>query len=329
MLALRAVLAATDFSPSSDYALHLAWSLAQDHRARLVVLHVASRSAVRYGDIVAPLAEGGYKDNAWKALRRLQWPDGTVPVDLRVDQGDPAREIIRLARELSCDMIVMGTHGRTGLERLFVGSVAEQVMRKASCPVLTVKSLGFQDDDPSEESSLEENWEQHAMTPIRTILHATDFSEHAKTAFHLSCSLARDHEARLIVLHVAEPVLDYRGTASLVYGDAGGMLQATVENHKEQLKEKLRQFALPEPPVEADYEVVEGDAAEQILGYVQKTKADLVVMGTHGRTGLARLLMGSVAEQIVRRSSCPVLTLKTPFAEAQDSPEPTQGSTSR
>lgn len=162
------------------------------------------------------------------------------------------------------------------------------------------------------------------MTPLRTILHPTDFSEYAQAAFHLACSLARDHGARLIVLHVAEPILAYRGTASLVYGDEGRTVQPTVEDYQEQLKERLRQFAAPEPPVAAEYDVVEGDAAEEVIGYAKKANADLVVMGTHGRTGLARLLMGSVAEQVVRRSPCPVMTVKAAFAEAHDSPEPTQ-----
>lgn len=151
MLRLRAILHPTDFSPSSDFAKSLAWSLARDHGARLIVLHIAAPPAVMHGEIVAPLAGGGYKDNAWKALRRLQWPDDSVSVELLVESGDPAKEILRLAREIPCDLIVIGTHGRTGLGRLLMGSVAEQVVRKAACPVVTVKSLPAQDQESSVE----------------------------------------------------------------------------------------------------------------------------------------------------------------------------------
>jgi nucleotide-binding universal stress UspA family protein len=160
------------------------------------------------------------------------------------------------------------------------------------------------------------------MYKIQIVLHPTDFSEPARTAFHLACSLARDHGARLLLLHVAEPVLDYRGTASLVYGNEGGTVQTPVESHKVELKEKLRQFAVPEPPVAADYEVVEGDPAEQVLNYAHKTNTDLIVMGTHGRTGLGRLLMGSVAEKVVRGAHCPVLTVKVTIPEEPSSPIP-------
>jgi nucleotide-binding universal stress UspA family protein len=141
MLPLRTILHPTDFSPSAEDAGRLAWSLARDHGARLVVVHVAAPPAVMFGEIVAPLADGGYQDNAWKVLRQLKWPDATVQVDLRVVQGDAVKEVLRLAKELPSDLIVVGTHGRTGFGRLVMGSVAEQILRKAPCPVVTVKSL--------------------------------------------------------------------------------------------------------------------------------------------------------------------------------------------
>lgn len=156
MLPFRAILHPTDFSPSSDYAQHLAWSLARDHGARLIVLHVAAPPAVMYGEIIAPLAGGGYKDNAWKALRRLHWPEGSVPVELRVETGEPAKEILRIAQETPCDLIVIGTHGRTGMGRLLMGSVAEQVVRKAACPVVTVKSLAANEESSSQQETQEE-----------------------------------------------------------------------------------------------------------------------------------------------------------------------------
>jgi len=147
------------------------------------------------------------------------------------------------------------------------------------------------------------------MLPIRTILHPTDFSEQSEYALRLACALARDHDARLILLHVAAPPV-------AVYG--GDFLIPAPEIPHDEEKEKLDQLGVPFPlPVER--RVVEGDAATEILRVAKETDADLIVMGTHGRTGLRRLLMGSVAELVVRRASCPVLTLKTPFPAAMPS----------
>jgi nucleotide-binding universal stress UspA family protein len=143
MLKLKAILHPTDFSEHSDYAFRLACSLAHDHGARLMVLHVVMTlgpELVPYGEAVAQLQPEGYQQKLWDDLHAIQSPDPSIPVDHRLFEGDPASGIVRVARETSCDLIVLGTHGRTGLERLLMGSVAEQVVRKALCPVLTVKA---------------------------------------------------------------------------------------------------------------------------------------------------------------------------------------------
>jgi nucleotide-binding universal stress UspA family protein len=95
---------------------------------------------VPYGEAVSQLQPEGYQHKLWDDLRRIQSPDPAVPVEHRLAEGDSAEEILRLAQESGCDLIVLGTHGRTGLPRLLMGSVAEQVVRKAPCPVLTVKA---------------------------------------------------------------------------------------------------------------------------------------------------------------------------------------------
>jgi nucleotide-binding universal stress UspA family protein len=143
------------------------------------------------------------------------------------------------------------------------------------------------------------------MLPIRTILHPTDFSKSAQYAFRLACSLARDHGARLIVLHVAGP--EYADLYS------GVPVVQQLEEHARELEEKLhrlkpRHFKLP-----VEHRLEKGIPADQILRVAQETNCDLIVMGTHGRTGLGRLLMGSVAEEVLRKSPCPVLTVKTPL----------------
>jgi nucleotide-binding universal stress UspA family protein len=141
------------------------------------------------------------------------------------------------------------------------------------------------------------------MLALRTILHPTDFSDYSAYAFRLACALARDYGARIVVLHVATPPV-------VVYGE--GVLPPEPEGYKERLREQLHQVVSQDPKVPVEHRLVEGDAATEILRLAGETKCDLIVMGTHGRTGLGRLLMGSVAEQVVRKAPCPVLTVKTP-----------------
>jgi nucleotide-binding universal stress UspA family protein len=139
MLRLQTILQPTDFSSPSRQAFQLAWSLARDHGARLIVMHVAAPVLV-YGEFGAYTYTEGHLDQLRHELDEIQGPDDSVPVEHRLEEGDAASHIIRAAEQLGCDLIVMGTHGRTGLSRWLLGSVAEQVMRLANCPVLTVKA---------------------------------------------------------------------------------------------------------------------------------------------------------------------------------------------
>jgi nucleotide-binding universal stress UspA family protein len=141
MLPVRTIVHATDFSECSEAAFRLACSVARDYGARLLVLHVLRPpTATAYEAGAVLLEPEGYRDELWEKLHRLQPRQPGVPVNHRLSEGDPAAEVLALARETGCDLIVVGTHGRTGLGRLLLGSVAEQVVRKAPCPVLTVKA---------------------------------------------------------------------------------------------------------------------------------------------------------------------------------------------
>jgi nucleotide-binding universal stress UspA family protein len=139
MWTIKTILHPTDFSKPSEYALQLACALARDYHARLVVLHVALPPVVLYGEGVIPVEPQGYWDQLRAQLQRVVSSVSDLPVESHLVEGEPAAEILRLAAELPSDLIVLGTHGRTGLSRLLMGSVAEQVVRKAACPVLTVK----------------------------------------------------------------------------------------------------------------------------------------------------------------------------------------------
>jgi nucleotide-binding universal stress UspA family protein len=140
MLSLRTILHPTDFSKPSDYAFRLACSLARDHGAGLTLLHVMRPPRVYGGEMGALILPEDHPDSLRDSLEQLRPTDPLLRVDHRLEEGDPAGLIVAVAEEIGCDLIVMGTHGRNGLGRILMGSVAEQVMRKAPCPVLTVKA---------------------------------------------------------------------------------------------------------------------------------------------------------------------------------------------
>lgn len=150
------------------------------------------------------------------------------------------------------------------------------------------------------------------MLPLATILHPTDFSEHSEFAFRLACALARDYNARLVLMHVLPP-------PTVIY--AGGPVPAETWPTVEEAKEKLRQLEGQAHHVRVESQVMEGDPVDLILRAAEETSCDLIVMGTHGRTALARLLMGSVAELVLRKAPCPVLTSKPFFGRKQNREE--------
>jgi nucleotide-binding universal stress UspA family protein len=148
------------------------------------------------------------------------------------------------------------------------------------------------------------------MIPIRTILHPTDFSDTCRPAFDLACALARDYKAELIVAHAVVPTHVY-APDGIVAGFPG---EDRLEVHA-----RLAHLRPADPSVNVDYRAVEGEPVEAILDLARKIGADLIVMGTHGSSGLMRLLTGSVAESVVRQAPCPVLTVRDQFHLAQSS----------
>jgi nucleotide-binding universal stress UspA family protein len=146
------------------------------------------------------------------------------------------------------------------------------------------------------------------MLAIRTVLHPTDFSTNSETAFRIACSLARDYGARLIVLHVDVPPI-------VLINEGIGIPPPAAPGDDTGLKDKLEQLKAPDPKVRLEHVLLKGDPTSEILRVAKEHKADVMVMGTHGRTGLGRLLMGSVAEEVVRKASCPVVTVKVPLLQ--------------
>lgn len=141
------------------------------------------------------------------------------------------------------------------------------------------------------------------MLPIHVILHPTDFTEHSKNAFAMACALARDYGAKLHVVHVIAtpvfPVVD------------GAVVPMSMEVPRAQMREALDALEPRDQSIVMDRALVEGDPATEIVRAADAYGADLIVMGTHGRRGLSRFVMGSVAEAVHRKAKCPVLTVRT------------------
>lgn len=146
------------------------------------------------------------------------------------------------------------------------------------------------------------------MLAVKNILCATDFSESSAFAFRVACALARDYGARLTVLHVILPPLG-------AYGE--GSYLPPPDEYADEVHDKLIQLKPHDQRIVTEHRLEEGEAVPTILRVAAEAQADVIVMGTHGRKGLGRLLMGSVAEQVVRKALCPVLTVKKPVAAAR------------
>jgi nucleotide-binding universal stress UspA family protein len=145
------------------------------------------------------------------------------------------------------------------------------------------------------------------MLPIGTILVPTDFSKEAKTAFEVACTLASERRARLVVLHVERPPVTALGGTAYVP-------PLPSEYDREALLEELRKLRPAEANIAIEHRLAFGEPAPVIDEVAAEVHADLIIMGTHGRSGVRRLLMGSVAEQVVRKAPCPVLTIRAPLA---------------
>ena len=151
------------------------------------------------------------------------------------------------------------------------------------------------------------------MLSIHTILHPTDLSALSKSAFDLACAVARDYDARLVVVHVKPP--------QMMGGEVHALI-TTPEEVDRELRGELDKLQPHDASTQIERVLKEGDAGTEILRTAKEISSDIIVMGSHGRTGLSRLFMGSVAEAVSRKAHCPVLTVKHPFPETS-SGEPT------
>ena len=293
MVSISRILCPVDFSESSRHALDCAVGVARCYGAAITALHVVP-------PIMAPLpptGEGLYppiifsgKDlpqlcDELKSFARAQ----EVPaLRTQVVQGSVVGEILRFARELPADLIVMGTHGRSGFERLLLGSVTEKILRKSPCPVLTVPVHGT------------------AVPAVSRVLCAIDFSPVSLRALALAQSLAGEAAARLTVVHVLEPLSVFEPVPAMASGDPS----APTDRQRE-VRHRIN--GLIDSDTRAFSDVVEvvvsGKPYQEILRLASEQHSDLIVIGAHG--GPAGLpAFGSTTNHVVRGAACAVLTVR-------------------
>jgi universal stress protein A len=147
MLTIRSILHATDFSDVSSNAFRLACCLAEDYRAPLHILHVATAFEAYKGELISKDPSAPYLAKDWQKLREHKWPG--IEIHCHLEEGEATEQIIRVADSIGCDFIVIGSYGRSGFRRFFLGSVAEHVLRHANCQVVIVKAPVSMTDDPA------------------------------------------------------------------------------------------------------------------------------------------------------------------------------------
>jgi nucleotide-binding universal stress UspA family protein len=306
---IERILLPTDFSDTSKHACEQATALANWYGSTIFALHVHSPLLQTVSLLGAPPYGMGVPayDEA-SELRRLEdltksfvesSEQAGVPVEILVDVGQPAHQILERAARLPADLIVIGTHGLSGFQHLVLGSVAEKVLRRAGCPVLTVPP------------------KTHATStlPFRQILCPVDFSESSLAAVTFARSLAKEAHASLILLHSVEWPWDEPPAPNLdeLPPHERHDLQEFRRYLETQAAARLTSLVADESETRCDARplVRHGKPHRQILAVAEEHQADLIVIGVHGRKTLDLAFFGSTTNQVVRHATCPVLTIRS------------------
>jgi nucleotide-binding universal stress UspA family protein len=286
---LVSILVATDFSAASQTAVSYALSIARRYGATLYLAHIVRPDTFGRGGSDSTRAA---LDDAWREGQRLTTDllvSGQlrgIPHKLLVGQGEIWEGLAPMIKQNSIDLLVVGTRGRSGLVKMLLGSVAESIFRRASCPVLTV---GPNSPDPATQES-----------GLRRILYATDFTPQSLLASSYAFSLAHQYQAQLILLHVVrEPA------------------EATLQKGRalEEAQERLRALIPADAGLQFEPEFVVGfgTPGTRILEVASEKTPELIVMGvTHPAEGGLGGRRWSVASEIAAQAPCPVLTVRGP-----------------
>ena len=296
MTRLQAIIAAVDFSAGSEAALVRAADLAGRTGAALHLLH---------GDVLfRSSGEGAPPEGASSSALRLRVErlatnalgatsdalDGIGPTVAVVRDVTAPAAILRYAASVEADLLVMGTHGRSGVARLLLGSVAEACVAAAPCPVLTV---------PHQAGPRRPSPEAPVLVPV-------DFAEGSRAALVAGRALADLYDASVELVHIVRDAGPYPGFAPDVLS-----IVDVDPAQGEAVRERLSRFAASVPGVAPSVlHAAIGSPARVIAALAAERGAGAIVMGTHGRSGVAHAFVGSAAEATLRRAPCSVLTLK-------------------
>jgi nucleotide-binding universal stress UspA family protein len=292
ILTIERILCPVDFSEFSAKAYDYALSLAHHYRAKLFLEHVVQPITSPYPYYAFPDSWSeiywnldAHADTELKQLVQTHRWNGVQP-DLVVHRGPVPASILSFADVQSVDLIVMGTHGRQGLDRLAMGSVTEKLLRKARCPVLVVRK-------PVHDFVAHDTGKDPVR--LRRVLLCTDFSEPSERALKYALSLAMEYNSELTLLHVLEQI-----------PDSAGFQQATSQSI-----ERMQKLVSPDADKWCSIRSVVrlGKPYQEIVQFALEAETDLIVMGVRGRNTLDIALFGSTAHRVIQLGSCPVLAV--------------------
>jgi nucleotide-binding universal stress UspA family protein len=302
MTTIHRIVCATDFSTASEAAWDETRLLGKLFDAEVVLVHVIQPPPIVPIDAYIPA--GVYEDLLASARREAEQgfdrllgsvTRSGLKIRIRQENGPPAQRILQAVSEESADLLIIGTHGRAGFERLILGSVADRLVRQAACPVLTVRT----------------GLPAGSRREIRRICYATDFSPTARAAWAWVVAIATAARAEIDLVHVTfQPVSDRHMSAETI----GRMARLLHDQGRTEAERFLEQSPLPRERVHV--RLVQGAPGEQIVHRAQERSADLIVMGTHGWSGVVRWMLGSIAQHVIQTAPCPVLTV-SPIAAPQ------------
>jgi nucleotide-binding universal stress UspA family protein len=307
MIEIRNILCPVDFSAFSRRALDHAIAIAHLYESTITVLHVCpSVPALAYAEGVPPLEPtlltDADRERFTSELLQFAACDDTSRVRIRpvVREGDTTREILDEAASVKADLLTVGTHGRSGFERLFLGSVTEKLLRKASCPVLTVP-CHTPDAVPA------------SPELFKRILCPVDFSECSMAALQYAMSMAQENDAELVVLYVVPndfvPLPGQQPSNGLDHT----ISVADFFIRREEQVRRLLQEAVPETVrtyCKVETTMTHGKPSTEILRLADEHESDLIVIGVRGRGAADLAVFGSTTQHVVRQAMCPVLTIR-------------------
>lgn len=305
MIEIRRILCPIDFSDHSRRALDHAMAIARWYESTVTVLHVFSPAPVAafgpgpvvFEPIVLTPVDRDQLLADTKAFAETEGAPG-ITIEAAVREGNTVGEILEQVTSMKADLLVIGTHGRSGVERLVLGSVAEKVLRKASCPVLTVPTQS-PDAVPA--------------GPIlyKRILCPVDFSDASLNALKYATSMAQEADGQLTVLHVVAHEFENADDMATIVSDAGMTIGSFVKQREEALRRRLQEAVANAPEFcSVESLMTHGKPWREVLRIAAERQSDLIVMGVQGRDAADLLFFGSTAQHVVRKASCPVLTLR-------------------